>query len=234
MQIRFILALLLLPFAGFAHGYWMEAEGSHKLKEPVTVKLYFGEYASGEKLSGKYLDRMKDIRVYVQVPGGARQLLAMKQLADYWEGTFTPDVEGTYQITGINDEREVQDWTTHNLGITRPIQYLETTYQAGALVTRPVPSSLLGVQLKAVEGQYEILVLKNNKPLSSAEVTVSLFGKKEKVLRTNKDGKASFHADSPGIYLVGVEWIDPTPGQFKEKPYQTVRHKLDYSLYYTQ
>lgn len=233
MQIRLLFALLLLPFAGFSHGFWIEAEGSHKLKDPVTVKLYFGEYASGEKLSGKYLDRMKDIKVYVQVPGGAKQTVIMKQLNDYWEGTFTPEAEGIYQLTGINDEREVQDWTSHRLGITRPVQYLETSYQVGTTVTPTVPSSLLNVQLKETGGHYEIRVLKNGAPLASNEVTVALFGKKEKVLRTDKDGKISFHAETPGIYLVGVEWIDPTPGRFKDKAYETVRHKLDYSLYYT-
>lgn len=224
--------MLLLPFAGFSHGYWMEVQGSHKLKEAVTVRLYYGEYSSGEKLSGKPLDKMKDIKVFALAPGGTKQEIAMKQLPDYWEGSFVPETEGTYQLNGINDTREVQDWTQHHLGITRPIQYLETSYQVGSVITKRVSASFLNVQWKAVDGHYEISVLKNNQPLAGAELTVSLFGKQEKVLRTDKEGKASFHAETPGVYLVGTEWIDQTPGSFKEKAYQTVRHKLDYSLYH--
>lgn len=230
--IRLVIAIVLLPFTAFAHGYWMEAEGSHKIKEPVTVKLFFGEYIAGERLSGEKLDRMKDIKVYVATPGGEKQEVIMQQLHDYWEGTFTPQAEGAYEITGINDTREVQDWTKHDLGITRPIQYLKTSYLVGNNNAFQPASLFLDANIHEIsKRKYEVLLTKNKLAVPSEKVTVTEYNGEAKDLVTDKDGKASFTLDKPGVYLIGVEWIDKTPGTFKDKPYETVRHKLDVSLY---
>jgi len=126
--LNFLIAVLCLPFGVWAHGYWIETEGTHKPGAAVVVKLYFGDYVAGERLSGKTLDKMKDIKVFVTTPKGDRQQVEMKQGEHYWEGVFLPQGDGAYLLTGINDVREVQDWTKHNLGIVRPIQYLQAVY----------------------------------------------------------------------------------------------------------
>ncbi|MEI9810988.1 MAG: DUF4198 domain-containing protein [Bacteroidota bacterium] len=231
--IKLIAILLLLsPLNGWAHGYWIEVEGNHKIKETVTVKLFFGEYVSGERLAGNYLDRMKDIRIYVSAPGSSKQPIVMKQLDGYWEGTFIPEKEGSYEVSGINDEREVQDWTKHNLGIVRPIQYLKTVYQAGNTKTSSVHPAFLDVKLEATgKNKYEVTLVKNDSAFAYAKITVTHPAGWEKILSADKDGKATFTSVGPALYLVSVEWIDKTPGKFKDKPYETVRHQLDFSLY---
>lgn len=226
------LLLLTLPLSVFAHGYWIETQGSHQVNQPVTIRLYYGEYMSGERLSGSTLDKMKEIRVSVSTPAGEQVAVTMKQLADYWEGNFTPQTEGGYTITGINDEREVQDWNRHGLGIVRPVQYLKAIYQVGGATTALSPSSFLDVAVSKPQGSsYAIQSFKNNVPFAGATILVTHPGGEETTLVADKDGKATFTVDKPGLYLVGIEWIDKTPGQFKQKNYETVRHQLDYSLY---
>lgn len=215
---------LAIPFISFAHGYWIEIIGSGKINTVVQVRLYFGEYVSGERLSGTFLDRMKEIKVYIQ-----EKEIAMKQSGDYWEGQFTPDKEGSYIISAINNEREVQDWTKHDLGVVRPIQYLKTVYQVGT-ATSGITSSLFldAVIKKEKENSYAISVFKDGAAFSEAKITV-----------THPDGEETFHTGNnisfttpkSGLYVIDIDWIDKTPGQFKGKQYQSVRHKLDYSLY---
>lgn len=227
------LIVLAWPLSLFAHGYWIETEGSHKVNEPVIIRLFFGEYTLGDRLSGSTLDKMKDIRVFVRIPGAGQQPVAMKQLTDYWEGTFIPQAEGSYEIIGINDEREVQDWNRHGLGIVRPVQYLKTVYQVGAAVTPASSSAFLDVVVSKVdEKTYTVQGFKNNAVFASQNIVVTHPGGEETVLNTDKDGKATFTAEKAGLYLVDVEWIDTIPGQFKGKNYETVRHKLDFSLYH--
>src|SRR5688572_14340600 len=95
--------ILCLPLLAKAHSYWIETSGSHQLNEPVTIKLFFGEYASKEIMTGKSLDKMKDILVYVQLYGGSKTAIVMKQTDSCWIGSFTPVKEGSYEITGINN-----------------------------------------------------------------------------------------------------------------------------------
>lgn len=202
------------------------------MKEPVTIRLFFGEYNLGERLSGSTLDKMKDIKVFVRIPGGQQQPVAMQQLAGYWEGTFTPTAEGSYEISGINDEREVQDWNKHGLGIVRPVQYLKTVYQVGASVTPCSSSSLLDLVVnKTNPNTYTLQSFKNNTAFASAKILVMHPDGKETELSTDKDGRVIFIPGQAGLYLVSLEWIDTTPGQFKGKSYETVRHRLDFSLY---
>ena len=150
--------LLFLSIAAGAHGYWIEVEGKHQTQEATIIRLYYGDYAMGEKLSGATLDKMKDIKVTVLAPGGYKEEVAMTQKADYWEGYFIPKVFGRYVVIGVNDTRDVQDWTKHNLGITRPVQYLKTTYDVGKTVTETPSPLFLDVRVDAKKkGSYTLV-----------------------------------------------------------------------------
>ncbi len=230
-RILTIICIALLPFTAIAHGYWLETEGPHKAKKETTVKLYFGDYTAGEKVSGKSLDKMKDIKMSVITPAGEKQSIEMKQQEAYWEGTFTPQTDGTYEITGINDEREVQDWTKHHLGIVRPIQYLKTQYQVGKKATPAQAPLFLDVAIAQTSAKnYEVSIRKNGAPLEAQEVLLAAYGQKERVFNTDVNGKVVFNIDNPAWYVLSTEWIDKTPGEFKQKAYKTVRHRLDVSL----
>jgi uncharacterized GH25 family protein len=215
-----------------AHGYWIEIEGNNRPNETVTVKMFYGDYPVGERLSGKPLDKMKDIKVYVTSTNGLKQEIPMTQTTDYWEGTFRPQAEGIYEITGINDTREVQDWSKHDMGITRPIQYLKTTYQVGHRDNGKAEELFLDVAIKKLPGNtFETTVLKNGKALTGQKVIVTGYGTNEQELVSDKKGKIIYKLDKPGLYILSIDWVDKKPGEYKGKPYETVRHRLDYSIY---
>lgn len=198
----------------------------------MTIKLYFGEYGAGETLSDTYLDRMKEIKVFVITPGGQQVAVEMKQLKDYWSGSYTPQAEGVYTITGINEEREVQDWKRHNLGIVRPVQYLKAIYKVGNKDNQQSSKLFLDTEINTLSpGNYSIKVFKNASPYAGSTILITHPDGGETKLETDKDGLAKFTAPKAGLFLVDVEWIDKTPGQFKEKAYETIRYKMDFSLY---
>lgn len=230
---KILLALVLAtPLNLLAHGYWIELEGPHKAKETLTIKLIFGDYHLAERLTGDKLDKMKDIKVFITLPDGSKQAIAMTQQNDCWKGTFVPQTDGNYTISGINDEREVQDWTKHGLGITRPVQYLKTVYTVGKKAAEHSSGDLfdLRIQEKA-KGHYEALLTKNNTPLDTCYITVVNPAGDEEEVKTNREGKATFTTAKPGLHVISVEWIDKMPGTFKGKEYKTVRHRMDYTLY---
>lgn len=226
----FVFVLSILSFQLSAHGYWIELEGNRKVNKPIAVKIYFGDYPVGERLSGKTLDKMKDIKVYVTTPSGEKQAITMTQKNDFWEGSFTPRTKGTYQVTGVNDEREVQDWAKHHLGVTRPIQYLKAIYTIGKASNVHAGLYLDAYIKKLSEGNFEIHLSKEGDVLPKQKFVVAEFDKGENEFITDENGKVVIKLDNPGLYILSVDWVDTTPGTFKGKEYESVRHRLDIAL----
>jgi hypothetical protein len=78
---------------------------------------------------------------------------------------------------------------------------------------------------------YELKLEKSDSAFAYAKITVTYPAGWQKTLSAGKDGKATFTSVGLALYLINAEWIDKTPGKFKEKEYATVRHQLDFSLY---
>ncbi|HTN46791.1 MAG TPA: DUF4198 domain-containing protein [Flavipsychrobacter sp.] len=231
--IKILLVAVLLCLSSLqlsAHGYWLELQGSGKAKKPCTIKMYYGDYPVGERLSGKTLDKMKDIKVYVLTPSGEKQSVTMTQMNDFWQGSFTPQAKGRYEIIGINDEREVQDWTKHHLGITRPVQYLKTTYAVGQAGEQQASLFLDMRVVRMDKTNYEVTLLKQGTALPAQKLVLAEFDKGETEFTTDVNGKINIKLDNPGLYILSVDWIDYTPGSFKGKNYETVRHRLDIAI----
>ncbi|MGR3812116.1 nickel transport complex, NikM subunit,transmembrane [Jiulongibacter sp. NS-SX5] len=221
---------VLLPLLGSAHGYWLEVPAKANLNGEVTVKLYYGEYASQIREVGDRLDKMELIEVSVITPEGFKIPLEMNQTHTHWEAKYTPTGNGEYQVIGINDTREVQDWHKHNLGITRPIQYLRTSFIVGNGTVTELTSNntqYLDIKIQQNENNVEIWAFKNGEALAKSKVRVV---NPEGWLQdkwSNKAGFVSVVPNEDGLYLVEIEWIDKTPGSFKDKAYESIRHKCD-------
>jgi Domain of unknown function (DUF4198) len=225
-----IIALIGFTNYGFSHGYWLEIEGNGLLNKPAKVKMYYGEYASAKLEVGKLLDKMVDLKVSLVDAKGNVSEITMTQTNTHWEGTFTPKAEGTYQILAINDTREVQDWHKHKLGITRPVQYCRTNYQVGKLVTKQAKLQNLDIVANKVGNEISVIAYLNNEELADTKVLIVNPETWTKSVFTAENGKATFKATTKGVYLIEVEWIDKKPGTYKDKPYETIRHKSETTI----
>lgn len=217
---RFILIVfcfIAAPTFCFSHTYWFTTEGSHKVNEPVQIKIYFGEYVTGELMKGKALDKMKDIKVLVRYAGAPDQYIAMQQDSGHWHGSFVPAAEGTYEIIGINDTREVQDWTKHGYGIVRPVQYLKCVYQVGVELSAQSSSAFLDVTSGKDANGYFFTLFKKGNPAAKTKLFISQPNGEEVQLETDEKGIIYFKPSAAGLYIIGLEWVDKTAGEFNGK-----------------
>jgi hypothetical protein len=214
-----------------AHTYWITTEGSHKINDPVQVRIWFGEYITGELMSGKSLDKIKDIRMMVRFAGQSDMPLIMTQDTGYWKGSFIPAKEGSYEIIGINDTREVQDWTKHGFGIVRPVQYLKHIYRVGTVETAQSSGSFLDIIMQNKDSQQQLQLFKNGKPATNTKFFISRPDGEEVPVETDEKGIARFETPIPGLYIIGFEWVDKTAGRFLGKEYTGTRYRLDASFY---
>ena len=228
----FIVGLVLsLPTLTWAHGYWLEVKGSGKVGESAQIQLFYGEYSEHVREKGARLDKMSEIKISVIDAQGTKTEVEMQQTDTYWQGSFVPKIEGIYQVLGINETREVQDWTKHNLGITRPVQYLRTTYVVGNAAKTPLlPQNYLDVTAQKLGNQILLEVYKDKQAFSKMQLKVINPDGWEKNRTTNDKGKVAFIPAGKGLYLVELEWMDKTPGTFKGKEYESVRHRCDMTL----
>lgn len=224
-----LVMLLVCPLLTQAHGYWFELEQSENaaIGEPVQIHLYYGEYASQIREVGSRLDKMVDIKVTVISPDGEELEVNMTQTNTRWEGSYTPNSEGYYQVLGLNDTREVQDWHKHKLGITRPIQYLRTGFSVGENQSAADQLLYLDTFCKINANNVELYAMKDGKPMNKTKIRVV---NPEGWLQdkfSNQIGFVSVVPNKKGLYLAEVEWIEEVPGTFKGKAYETIRHKCD-------
>ncbi|MBA4853498.1 nickel transport complex, NikM subunit,transmembrane [Emticicia sp. BO119] len=225
-----IFALLLIPFLSEAHGYWLEVKGSGKVGEPVKIQIFYGEFVNQGRMKGKFLDKMNEIKLFVIDEAGDRINVPTFQTETHWEGSFTPKTEGNYQIMGINETREVQDWAKHNLGIVRPMQYLRTNYVVGKFTAVTKPNNFLDIIATESDNGINLNAFKNNFPVDKAKLTIISPDGWEKVRITSERGRASFIPNTKGIYLIEAEWIDKTPGTYKEKEYESIRYHSETTI----
>lgn len=229
-KLNSIIAIILLPMLSMAHGYWLEVVGSGKVNEAAKIQIFFGEFENQKRETGKLLDKMSEIKIYVLDAKGNKTEILMTQTNTHWEGVFTPKNDGLFQIIGINDTREVQDFTKHGLGIVRPVQYLRTTYQVGEKADEQSAANLMDAWVKQSGDNIMISTCRENQAFAKAKVRIinPEGWMKEKI--TNDNGKTQAKSNMKGLYLVELEYIDKTAGNFKGKDYQTVRYRCETTL----
>lgn len=225
-----IIAIILLPILSMAHGYWLEVVGSGKVNEAAKIQIFFGEFENQKRETGKLLDKMSEIKIYVLDEKVGKIEVMMTQTNTHWEGVFTPKSDGLFQIIGINDTREVQDFTKHNLGVVRPVQYLRTTYQVGEGAGEQSVANLMDALVKQVGDNIMVSTWKENQAFAKIKVRIINPEGWMKEKLTNENGKTQTKSNMKGLYLVELEYIDKTAGNFKGKDYQTVRYRCETTL----
>jgi uncharacterized GH25 family protein len=226
-----LLAMIILPFLANAHIYWVEVTGSGKLNAPARVQIYFGEFEHDMREKGNKLASMKDFKAFVVAPNGEKIDVSLTQTETCWEGTFTPNQKGIYQIYAVNDTRGVVDWTKYGMGIVKPNEFQRAIYQVenGSEIAKK-PVSYLDAQITSINEAVTVQIFKVALPYPKAKVKVTNPQGWEKALVANEQGIITFKPDIKGLYLIETDFMDKTSGKYQEKDYEAVRNKFSITL----
>lgn len=227
------LLFLFLPLLTQAHSYWLELKGSGKVGEPVTVQCYFGELENGLREKADKLGGIKSFTASVMLPDGSTQPLTLAPAENCYQAQFTSSQAGTYQVLLVNDTRAVQDWTSHKMGIVRPREYLRAVCQVGggSLSAKPVYYLDVTPQVALVSGQpATLLVTKDGAAYANAPVKLTTPDGKQTKQTADANGQLTLTPTGAGQYVVDVDFMDKTPGQYQGKDYQAVRNKTALTL----
>lgn len=231
-----------------SHTVWVESDYKGKVGSNVTLNVYFGEYEKNLREEGDALNSLADFKAMFR-KDGKNTPLALAKSTNSYRGSFQAKENGFYELLAINDGREVQDWTKYGLTLLRPIEYQRSAFLAGQPVKKdkssPAPFHYLDIVPdylintgKELTSAYQsgasvrATVYVNNKPFPNQDVSVMFPGKSEPLkLTSDAEGVITFTTTAKGAYLVSGVYNDKTPGKFKDKEYNLIRHHASTTIY---
>lgn len=232
-KIIFAVFSVLLTFSAsslFAHALWIETAATGKVGQKQSVKVFYGEYASGERDSvTKWYSDVKDFTLWLVGPDQRKTQLNLTPGVNYVESSFTPEQNGSYTIMVSHEAKE--------LGGTTKYHFLSSAHVSVGKM-RPVVAQNTNVLKLHLD---DATTLKVNKALklkafvqdaAAKGKTVSVFSPSgwSKELIANEDGIVEFTPLWSGRYVVEISDMDRTPGQHHGKEYKATWRGATYSF----
>lgn len=225
--------LFVCPVLAEAHGYWLEIKGSGKPGERVRIRIRYGEidiYGVRKPESDPVF--LQNFRVFVLDDAGHRRDLTLQPGPDFLETGFIPEKEGYYRIRGINEDLPVVDRSAAGGINVRPVEYLCAGYVAGAGKEVSGSRQRVDLELSRRDRLWVIRPWLDGQTVA-AGTRLRIFDPEnwEKLLETDAGGEAAFFAPRKGMYVIRLDWVDPTPGSHQGVAYRQVRHRCNYCLF---
>ena len=208
--------LLLNSGAARAHYLWLEADESE-------ARVFYGEAEADlrEKSPGK-LDSMNVPRVLAAPAGGPAKVLAVSRAAGHFA---IPGADTTAPLLAAEESAGVRDLGKYGLGMAKSNYYarhgLPHGYEAEASLTLDV----------AGRNPNQLTVLYRGRPVKDAKVEVIAPNTWVQEHKADALGNVTINTPWRGRYVVHVLHVDPTPGVFEDKRYDTLRNHFTYSFY---
>lgn len=236
---RLLFAATVAAASGLAHFTWLAPVSNLEAGKPVVIRIGHGHHfpESEEAINAKQLD------LFAVTPSGSRVKLSPSSVRTAVTADFTPKEAGAYRIAFVQD-RGVTSRTPRgvkpggrdqNPDATMASRTLRTSVSYAATgKARPTGGKPLGLEIELSGefdgGAWQLLIMKQGKPLAQAAVEVFLAGAAKAVSagKTGQDGKLRYQppAGSKGPALFMVELKEPAPSGAK---YDTVNYES--SLY---
>ncbi len=202
---------LLISLPASAHFIWLEQVDGQ-------TKLYFGEYESGvrEKTGG----RLDTIAAPVAKTIDNKALaVATKRAENYIliEGAVNQPVL-VQEVT-----MKVKDLSKYHYGIVKPMYYA----RIGTDNAEEATSNALDIQ---PIGNNKVRVNLNGKPLVKAKLKVMAPNQWLQELDADESGEVTYDMPWPGLYVLEVIHLEPSPGSYQGDSYENIRHVSTYSI----
>lgn len=226
-----ITALLTLISSGvFAHALWIETAATGKVGQKQIVKVYYGEYADlGRDSVSTWYSDVKEFNLWLVGPDNKKTELKVTPGLNYFEGSFTPEQNGSYTVMVSHEAKD--------LGGTTKYHFLSS---AGVSVGKAAPVVVQNSNaLKLHVNDLSSLKVKNtikmnafHKDLAAGKKAVTVFSPTgwSKEFHTDENGAFEFTPLWPGRYVVEITHVDKTPGKHYEKDYAATWKGATYSI----
>ncbi|MBI2277773.1 MAG: DUF4198 domain-containing protein [Dechloromonas sp.] len=207
--------LLFAAGAARAHYLWLETDESE-----AHVLYGEAEAALREKSPGK-LDNMNVPRVLAVPAGSPATALPVSRSAGYF---VVAGAGPAATLLAAEESADVRDLSKYGLGMAKSNYYARHGQRRD-----PAADSALVLDVVALEPN-RLTVLYRGRPLKDAKVEVIAPNTWVQEHKADAQGNVVINTPWRGRYVVHVLHIDPTPGVFEGKRYDTLRNHFTYSF----
>lgn len=214
----FIMILLGGNQAVKAHAIWLESSSQGTKGKAHTVKVFYGEYATGELEDTKsWYSDLKSLTLQLVDPNEKISTLPLVDKGQYLEASFVPDAEGAYQLFTRHAAKDLGGETRYEF-IAQAIVQVGKSSKKGALP--------LGFQLDILpeifrlKDKVSISLRKDGQPAVHQDILVMSESGWSKTYKTDEQGHASIDALWAGRYVVEFSNMDVQGGDWHGKAYK--------------
>jgi len=212
------IALLFSAFNANAHYLWLEqTEGQ--------TKLYFGEYEGGlrEKTGGR-LDEIAAPEAMANIVAGKPSQLNIQRKENYLAINLANHQPVAKQTVVAHElTMPVKDLRKNNIGIVKPMYYARIGTDAS---TSALPT---GLDIQTI-ADHKVRVTLDGKPLTKGKLHIYAPNQWAQELDLNEAGEVSFVTPWSGLYVLEAIHLQPSNGEYKDVPYEAVRHVSSLSI----
>lgn len=211
--------LALLPTTTFAHYLWIESE------TPDDARVFFGEYNEGviEKSGGR-LDERDTMQGWLQSGKSGKTKLKWQKLADHFVAKID---QATGWLTVSDLENAVMDWRQYDIGLVKPMFYARAAVNNVTSSAKPT----LALDILPVPGEkLTFQVFFQGKIMAGVKGRTYAPNQWMQEFKTGADGKFTIVTPWTGRYVIDVIHKEMSPGEFKGKKYEALRHRVTYSF----
>lgn len=229
-KITLFIALFTLSISSsFSHALWLETASIGKKGQAQEVKIFFGEYTTGDiSATKKWFSNLKDFNLVLIAPDGTKTQLKATVDSMFYKTSFTPTQDGTYLLSVVhnvaaiyqNSKLQYYAFSSVTVGDHKT---LNKAFPADASLTIRPSRLVLNVNESAM---YQLIY--KNGGLAKERITVISPDKKKQELETDKDGQFNFKPTQKGGYFLEAFAEDKIPGKFDGKDYEKVWHVVTY------
>ncbi|MBE8719824.1 hypothetical protein [Sphingobacterium pedocola] len=221
-SIKHIILSLMVLLGGSqlvqAHAIWLESHPIGVKNKAHVVRVFYGEYATGEIDATKdWYSDMKELTVQLVGPNQKVQTLRLEDKGDFLEGTFLPSEDGLYHLFTSHAAKDLG-------GETRYEFVSQTRVKIGegeALPMIPLRHQLsVDAKVSSVGARVPLLLTSDGKPVVEKDILVMSSAGWSKTYKTDQEGKILIEAIWPGKYVVEYSHMEQQEGVWHEKPYK--------------
>ncbi|MEJ5055539.1 DUF4198 domain-containing protein [Sphingobacterium sp. MYb382] len=218
-HILLLLSLVLLGSnqAAQAHAVWLESQPVGQKGQAHIVRVYYGEFEAGEVESIKdWYSDLNTLTLQLTAPNGSTQPLSLVDKGDYFEATFTPAVDGVYQVFTRHATKDLGGETRYEFVAQAAVQVGKANQKGNISL-----GNQLTVEPKIfkVKDKVSILLTADGKPLADKEVAVMSATGWHKNYKTDQNGRILVETTWSGRYVVEFSNMEKNGGEWYGKNY---------------
>jgi len=196
-----------------AHALWIETSAHGKKGTPQEVKIFYGEFAAGERdAPEKWYSDVKDFTLTLVAPDGTETPLETKAGESFYTSSFTPEQDGVYTLLVSHEAAE--------LGGTTKYHFISSANVAVGKIDKVIPdqnTNTLKVyaenhQLFGKNKSVKLYAQLNGQPLANKPISIASSEGWTKEITTDANGAITFSPLWSGRYVAEAQNFEKVDG----------------------